>query len=279
MDVRGGQARHEQISAWIRDQIARAVYVPNDRLPSESALGSRFGVSRITVRRALLTLENEGLIFRRQGLGSFVRPEAVRQGLVRLTDFVEDMTAAGLVPSSRLLLRETEGASGAVAKALDIDEGKPVVRIDRLRLGDGEPVAFDRTWLPAFYGELLESHDLIKNTIYEVLEEEFDIPIVSGRYRIESMNAGADIAQHLAVPWGRALLLIERVSRTLGERPVYFQRRFYRSDRVAYELELVRDQPAGSTGPVRGMPLRQFEPVFRRSSGREIDQNKRSRTE
>ncbi len=267
MDVRGGQARHEQISAWLRDQIARAVYSPNDRLPSESELGSRFGVSRITVRRALLTLENEGLIFRRQGLGSFVRPEPVRQGLVRLTDFVEDMTAAGLRPSSRLLARETESASSTVAKALDIDEGKAVVRMDRLRLGDGEPIAFDRTWLPAFYGQLLEDHDLSSATIYQVLEEEFEVPIVSGRYRIESVNAGADIAQQLGVPWGRALLVIERVSRTLGERPVYFQRRFYRSDRVAYELELAREVSASASGPVRGMPLRQFEPVFRRSSG------------
>lgn len=263
--LKSGRPRHEQISEILRERIENGEYGPNDQLPSESQLGSQFEVSRITVRRALHTLEGERLIYKRQGLGSFVRSRPVHQGLVHLTDFVEDMTKAGLSASSRVVQAETDEASSSVAKALGIEPGAMVYRVDRVRLGDDQVVAFDRTWLPPVYGNLVRQHELGHETIYHILESEYGIPVVGGRYRIEAVNARADVAEHLGVPWGRALLLIERTSWTVGERPVYFQRRFYRSDRVAYELELARDAGVGGAayrGP--GMPLREFEPVFSR---------------
>lgn len=263
--LKSGRPRHQQISEIIREQIEGGVLGPDDRLPSESRLGAQFGVSRITVRRALQTLENDRLIYRRQGLGSFVQSQPVRQGLVHLTDFVEDMTRAGLTASSKLILRQSEGAPAAVAGPLRVEPGEPVYRIDRVRLGDGAPIAFDRTWLPAVYGNLLRQRELGHETIYHVLEHEFGIPVVGGRYRIEAVNARADVAEPLGVPWGRALLLIQRTSWTIDERPLYHQHRYYRSDLVAYELELARDPDGGrSTGKGRGMPLREFEPVFTR---------------
>ena len=242
MKLRKGEPRHQQISSWLRKQIRSGALSPDDQLPSESRLGSQFGVSRITVRRALHTLESEGLIYRKQGLGSFVQSRPVRQSLLVLTDFVEDMAAAGLVASSRTLRLESEPAPALVAEALGVEAGKPVVCLERVRLGDGQAVAFDRTWLPMLYGHLLEDHDLGEQTIYSILEEEFDIPIVSGTYRIEAVNAKPDVAGVLGIPRGRALLLIERLSRTIGGKSVYYQRRYYRSDLVAYELELERDR-------------------------------------
>ena len=254
-------ARHEQISDWLRAQIERGDPAAHEQLPSEKALGEQFGVSRITVRRALQTLENEGLIYRRQGLGSFVAEPPIRQGLVRLTDFDQDMTRAGLRASSRVLHHETEALQPDVAAKLSLDMGTAAVRLDRVRLGDGLPVAFDRTWLPLFYGQLLEGHDLAETTIYRILETEYGIPILGGRYRIEAANAPSDVAAVLEVPERRALLVVNRLSYTIAERPVYFQKRYYRSDRVAYELELSRKgTESGSADD--GMPLRDFEPVF-----------------
>lgn len=257
-----GRPRHEQISDWLRDQIEKGVYQPNDQLPSESQLGARFGVSRITVRRALQTLESDGVIYRQQGLGSFARKRHVRQGLVRLTDFVEDMEQSGIQATSRVVHRAEEPASAAVAGSLQIEERQPVLRLDRLRLGDDEPIAFDRTWLPRFYAHLLEAHDLEHDSIYRILERSYDIPVLRGRFRIEAVNSDADVARHLQIPPGRALLLIERTSMTYGGRRIYFQQRYYRSDRVAYEMELERD-PASAQTP--GMPLQEFEPVFKPS--------------
>ncbi len=258
--LKSGSPRHEQLSDWLRSQIEQGAYEPDEQLPSEKQLGERFGVSRITVRHALQTLESEGLIYRRQGLGSFVRDDRLRQGLVRLTDFVEDMAQAGLEASSTILHFGQEEASSDVALALEVETGKIVCRLDRLRLGDGEPIAFDRTWLPLFYGHLLEGLDLEHGTIYRILEQDYQIPVLRGRYRIEAVNATTEIAEYLGVPQRRALLLIERISLTNGDKRVYFQRRYFRSDRVAYELELARDPNITLSS---GMPLREFEPVFR----------------
>lgn len=259
--LKPGQPRHEQISDWLRMQIQEGIYAADAQIPSESQLTDQFDVSRITVRRALQTLENEGLIYRRQGLGSFVRDSRVRQGLVRLTDFVEDMAQAGLEASSQVLHFGQEKATVDVAKALGIAEGQIVFRLDRLRLGDGEPVAFDQTWMSVFYAGLLDGHDLEQTTIYRILEAHYGITVERGRYRIKAVNANTDLARHLAVPRGRALLLIERTSVTHGEKHIYFQRRYYRSDRVTYELALER-----RPGEEHPTALRDFEPVFKGGS-------------
>jgi GntR family transcriptional regulator len=258
--LKSGRPMHEQISDWLREGIEGGDYAVHDQLPSESQIGERFNVSRITVRRALQTLEGEGLIYRRQGLGSFVADNRLHQGLVRLTDFVEDMEQAGLEPSSQIVHFGTEEAGPDVADALGLGEQKTVCRLERLRFGNGDPIAFDRTWLPLFYGQLLAEHSLEDDTIYRILEQEYEIPILRGRYRLDAANADDTLAEYLQVPPGRALLLIERLSLTTSDKRVYVQRRYYRSDRVAYELELER--PSNARQGRQGHPLREFVPVF-----------------
>jgi GntR family transcriptional regulator len=261
MELESGRPRHEQISDWLREHIEQGTYDVDERLPSEKELGERFDVSRVTVRRALQTLESEGYIYRRQGLGSFVKERRAAQGLVRLTDFAQDMAQAGLEATSTVDHHAPETPPSDVAVRLGIDKETTVMRLDRVRLGDGRPVAFDRTWLPMFYAQLLEGHDLEQETIYQVLEAEYDIPVLRGQYRITAANAEAVVADLLEVSEGEALLVIERLSMTEGDKCVYFQRRYYRNDRVAYELELARDSAVGNAA-ADGMPLRDFEPVF-----------------
>ncbi|CAN5812959.1 GntR family transcriptional regulator [soil metagenome] len=261
-ELRPGIPLHEQISTWLRGEIEAGSLAPDSQLPSEHELCQRFDVSRVTVRRALQTLEADGLIYRRQGLGSFVCDRRMAQGLVRLTDFAQDLARAGMEATSRVLRREQEPCPPPVAERLGIEAGSSVLRLDRLRLGDGEPLALDRTWLAPFHAQLLEGHDLGRETIYAVLEREYGIPILSGRYRITASSAEEEVAAALGVAEGEPLLVIERTSRTVKERPVYFQRRFYRSDRMAYELELAREPGAAGTDG-GSMPLREFEAVFR----------------
>ena len=262
--LRPGIPLHEQISSWLREEIDSGSLPPDAQLPSEHDLCQQFGVSRVTVRRALQTLEADGLIFRRQGLGSFVCDRRMAQGLVRLTDFAQDMARAGLEASSRVLHQENEPAPAPIAERLALAPGSPVLRLDRLRLGDGEPLALDRTWIPPYYAQLVHGHDLARETLYRVLEREYGIPALSGRYRITAGAADDETAHLLHVAPGDPLLVIERTTRTVGEKPVYFQRRFYRSDRMAYELELARDPARSEPGSegTEGMPLRDFEAVF-----------------
>jgi|SRR5699024_4552550 len=259
--LKEGTPRHEQISNWIREQIKAGNYKADEKLPSENALSDKFSVSRVTVRRALQTLENEQLIYRRQGLGSFVKDTRSQQPLVRLVDFVEDMKQAGLEASSRVIQMSPETVPEEVAPALKVDVGKTVIRLDRLRLGNNKPVAFDITWLPAFYGQLIEDYDLSTKTIYGILEEEFDIPVKKGSYRIEAANAHDYLAENLEVSKGTALLLIDRLSLTIGEKPIYYQKRYYRTDRIVYELKVER--PSDPKASKENMPLREFMPVFK----------------
>jgi len=262
--LRSGIPLHEQISSFLRTKIESGALEPHAQLPSEHELCAQFGVSRVTVRRALQTLEADGAVYRRQGLGSFVCERRVPQGLVRMTDFAEDMRRAGMEATSRILHQENEPCPPTVAEHLGVAPGSSVLRLDRLRLGDGVPFALDRTWLPPYYAQLLVGHDLTGDTLYQVLEKEYGISALSARLRISAAVADRDSAEPLGIEVGAPLLQIERTSRTLGEKAIYFQRRFYRSDRIAYELEVARDpagEAAGSTESP-GMPLREFEPVF-----------------
>jgi GntR family transcriptional regulator len=258
-NLRPGIPLHEQISSGLREEIASGRLPPDAQLPSEHELGQQYGVSRVTVRRALQTLEADGLIYRRPGLGSFVCERRMAQGLVRLTDFAQDMARAGLRATSRVLHRAMEPCPAPTAERLALTPGVQVLRLDRLRLGDGDPMALDRTWIPPYYAQLLEGHNLARETIYRVLEREYGIPALSGRYRISATTADGETAGPLEVRPGEALLMLERTTRTVGDKPMYFQRRFYRSDRMAYELELTRD-PGGEES--EGMPLREFEAVY-----------------
>lgn len=253
-----GKPRHAQIAQWLRDRIDVEDYAAGDRLPSERELEELFAVSRITVRRALGTLESEGRIFRQQGLGSFVSARRISQGLVHLTDFSQDMRRAGLSAMSRVLHRDREPAPDHVARALELEPGAVVERLDRLRFGDTDPIAFDTTWLPVFYAQLLAGHDMEAETIYEILERDYSVPVVEGRYRIEGAVAGEDQARLLEVGVGSPLITIHRTSVTSGGRPIYFQNRSYRADRVAFELLATR-VPEGARPQMR---LEGLEPVF-----------------
>jgi GntR family transcriptional regulator len=258
MELRKNIPMHEQISRWLREQIADKSYANDEKLPSEQELSDRFGVSRVTVRRALQTLENEQLIYRCQGLGSFVKTVKATPEMIRLTDFMEDMRQAGKEARSVVTSSTQVPACGFTAPRLGVKEGQMVLKLDRLRLGDDEPVAFDITWFPAFYGQLLVDHDLSVKTIYSVLEEEYDIPVIRGSYEIQASTADAETAEHLRISEGAPLLVFDRLSLTLHDKPVYFQRRYYRPDKVSWRVSLERNpKNAGE------QPLREFLPVFR----------------
>jgi GntR family transcriptional regulator len=252
--LRNGSPRHVQVSNWLRDQIERGIYAAEDRLPSESQMIDQFSVSRITVRRALQTLESDGLIYRHQGLGSFVSDNPPGRGDVRLTDIARDMETAGLSVRSEVLHFKPEVAPARIASLLSLDDSTSVMRLDRLRYGNGEPIVFDVCWLPVFYAQLLDGKDLERHSIVEIMDRDFNISVCRSRFRFESVNASNEIARQLLIPWGRALLLIERLSYTDSDRPLYVQQRYHRCDRVGYEMELEGR---------RGMPLREFIPVFK----------------
>lgn len=252
----GTEPLYQQLANTLRRWIADGTYRPGDRLPSEAALCEQFGVSRITVRAALDQLVAAGLLWRRRGKGTFVTTPFVEHELIRLTDFVEDMAAAGLSPDSEVTCLREEPAPPEAAEQLRLAPGTTVVRLDRLRRADASPIAFDTTYLPLRYGRLLDRAALATETIYHQLETQYDIPVISGSFVIEAGRAGTELAERLAVERGAPLLTIRRTSYTEGRDPIYYQVRHYRADRVRYRVELDRDFPGERSR------LTEFVPVF-----------------
>ncbi len=254
--------RYEEIADQLRREIKERIFEPGDRLPSEKRLCEYFKVSRITVRQALKALENDGLIFKKQGLGAFVREENPSPNLVQLTDFSEDMRRVGLTSSSTLISFGKVPSNEKVNPILEIPPDKSLMKLERIRYANGTPVAFDITWLPVSYGHLLLDQDLNTRTIYEILEDEYDIPIKAGRYSITASLAQPAIAQHLHLQQGAPLLEINRCSRTTGGKKVYFQTRYNNPEHISYEMELFRgDHEDGNSRD--GLPLKEFCPKFK----------------
>jgi GntR family transcriptional regulator len=247
---------YQQVADRLRRGIIAGEYPIGAQLPSEEELCQEFGVSRITVRAALRQLTDARLLWRRRGKGTFVASPPVEHQLIRLTDFVEDMTAAGLHPASRVLLLHEEAAPDDVAQQLGVGVGTRVVRLDRLRLADGNPIAVDSSFLPLRFGHLLDDSRLAEETIYQQLERRFGIIIHAGTFVVEATDAPEPIASALGIRQGASVLLVHRTARTeLGE-AVFYQRRFYRADRVRFRLELRRMETSGES------QLTEFVPVF-----------------
>ncbi len=254
----GPMPLYQQLKQRLRDEIARGDYKPGDQLPAESVLIQQFGVSRITVHQALSDLATEGLVVRRRGKGTFVTERRIQHDLARLTDFVEDMELAGLAPSSRVMAFTHEVAPALVATALLLPPEAEVVRIDRLRLANDEPIACDTAWLPLRYGALLSENDLTAETIPHILKEWFDIPIERCSFFFTAAAASPQCAQALQVAPGSSLLVIERITCTRNEEPVYLQRRYYRPDRVQYRVAVRRRNDGSGDQPT----LHELRPIL-----------------
>ncbi|MEP2010624.1 MAG: GntR family transcriptional regulator [Balneola sp.] len=242
MELRDGTSLHKQISNWLRGQIQDGLLKENEKLPSENELSDTFDVSRVTVRRALQTLESEQLIYRCQGLGSFVSDHRTQQSFAQLKDFSEELAGSGLKASSKVISLEQEKVSEEISSYLNVKENGMVVKLERVRLGNGQPIAYDITWLPVFYGQLIEGFNLEENTIFQILENEFEIPVEKGCYRLGAIVADAALASHLNVEEQTPLLLINRISYTIGDKPIYFQKRYYRNDKIVFEIRTERSK-------------------------------------
>jgi GntR family transcriptional regulator len=250
--------RHAQISQYLRQAIEQKKYIAKEKLPSEKELANQFDVSRITVRRALQTLENEQLIQRTQGKGSFVCDPRTGAPALELTDFTEDMARAGCSATSKVLSQVLLKAPDHVCAALQLPQDTKILELIRLRLADRKPIAIDKTYLPVFYAQLLEGENLETQTIYEILENKYDITIQRGCIKIKANTIGKRWAEALDARDGDPILQVERVSYTIQEKPVYYQIRFNRSDKIEYQLMAERQSGIGCSH----LPLKEFTPVY-----------------
>jgi DNA-binding GntR family transcriptional regulator/CubicO group peptidase (beta-lactamase class C family)/ribosomal protein S18 acetylase RimI-like enzyme len=221
---------------------------PGGALPTERELCTEYGVSRATVRHVLQRLEMEQLIFRRQGKGTFVAPAKIEEP-IGLTSHTEEMRARGIVPGSKLITVSRVEAGVEVAAALRLDPETEVLRIERLRLADGEPIAVEVLFLNAgrFDGITASFGDNV--SFYQLLHSDYGVELDSAEETIEAVVAGAREARLLDCAPGSALLQLSRLTTDTGGRPIEYVRSLYRGDRFRFRQHLER-HPAGDTGPL-----------------------------
>jgi GntR family transcriptional regulator len=226
-----GEAKAEQLSDILENFVVTSP--PGTRLPSERKLAERYGVARMTVRQAISSLAAKGMVRRARGQGTFVAPPRLTQPAT-LTSFTEDMAARGMRARSLVLVQEVVPASAIVAERLELPVNEPVIRLERIRFGDGDPVAVERAHLPAERFAGLERANLERNSLYRILTERWNCALDSSEQRVAAVALAPAEAHLLRTENGRPALRIERVTRDTGQRPVEYVRSLYRGDR--YEL-------------------------------------------
>jgi GntR family transcriptional regulator len=243
-----------KVEEVLASEIARGDYQPGYQLPSEDELLARFGVSRITVRRAIQNLIHRGMVEIRRGRGTFVLAPKVSHELTKLTGFVEDMDTHGRKASAHVVSQGEVAANLPVARHLGISRGTRVMRIERVRLADSVPMSFDETYLPLEIGRKIVRNDLRVMPIFTLLEEKYGIPLVEADYSLDAAAASAHVAEALHIPEGSPILRIERTSFTTEEKPIDYEILSYRGDLIRFVTRLARHrkrEPAQPAAPPR----------------------------
>jgi GntR family transcriptional regulator len=219
-------------------------------LPPERSLADMFSTSRTTIRQALQELTIEGRLVRVHGRGTFAARPKVAQPL-QLTSYTEDMRRQGLPARSRLLSVGSVRADDDLAGRLEVRRGARVLRIERLRMANDEPMALETTHLSAsrFPGLAKRLGDSV--SLYSLLATEYGVHLAQAEETIETVPAPPKEAELLETTVGYPMLLLSRHSRDTSGGPVEFALSFYRGDRYKFVAQLQPPAPARNGAPPR----------------------------
>src|SRR6202167_5469299 len=233
LDARTNLPLYQQLQRALRLAIDQHILAPDDALPAERDLATDFDVSRITVRKALDGLVEEGLLVRRQGSGNFVSAR-VEKNFAMLTSFSEDMRARGRSPRTVWLKRSAGTVTPEEALALRLSPGTPVYRFHRLRFADEAPMAIEFVTIVA---NALASAESVDQSLYEALERSGHRP-VRALQRLRAVLLTAEQAELLKAKAGDPGLLVERLGSLRDGNAVEFSQSYYRGDIYDFVAEL-----------------------------------------
>lgn len=239
--------KYHQIYLVLREQLHEGRFAQG--LPGELALMQQFGVARVTVRRALQELAGEGLIARERGRGT--RPLGAARGgaderkatpqvnTTRLTGLLENLVSTSLNTTVRVLEVSSVAAHGEVAQALQLAAGVPVQKAVRVRSTREGPLSHITTWVPGDLARHFGKRELAKKPILVLLEES-GVRVGGARQTISARLADGQVAPHLGIAVGSALLAVRRLIHDENGRPVQWLHGLYRPDRYEYQMQLSR---------------------------------------
>jgi GntR family transcriptional regulator len=229
---------YAQIAARLESLIMAGALEVGDRVPAERDLADWVGVSRMTARAALQSLQERGVVARGVGRGgTLVAPAPVEHDLTDFTGFTEMVRRQGLAPATRVLAAVSAPAPDDVAAELHLAPGAPAYRLERLRLADGEPLTLEDSWVPASHFPGLLDHD-VHGSLYELMRDAYDRAPVRAVERLVPVIASAEQAAALGIAGGDPLMLVERVAYADDDVPVEFARDRHRGDRARFVVSV-----------------------------------------
>jgi len=230
-----GLPLYKRLKAGLEALVGRGLLKPGDVLPGERPLAEALDLSRVTVRKAIEALVEEGRLRRRQGSKTEIASH-VEKSLSTLTSFSEDMESRGLSPGCIWISREISRPSPTEMMALGIAAGEQVLRFRRIRTADGSPIAIETSTVPARF---LQSPDLVESSLYEALSTVGAMP-QRAIQRMRSRPASTRDAELLEIEAGAPLLIVERRCFLADEQLVELSETRYRGDVYDFVFELRR---------------------------------------
>lgn len=235
----GAKARRVYLS--LRDQISDGTLSDGETLPGEQRLAETYGVSRVTVRRALDTLNQNGLIERRVGSGTTVRSKALmgKRAAMNFNTLMPQLVEMGQSTTARLLSFSYSQPPDYVARALDLAPAEKVQIAIRVRLTDAAPFSHLTTYVPTEIAQNYSENDLATTPLYQLLERS-GVEIDSAHQSVSATLAGPEVAEALDVAVGSALLSLKRLVRDINGNGVEYLAGLYRPDMFSLEMPLAR---------------------------------------
>lgn len=230
---------YEQIKAMILASLQASEWLPGDAIPSEMELAARYAVSQGTVRKAIDELAAQNLLIRRQGKGTFVathQEEGFQYRFLRL----EPDSGEKLHLKNQFLACVNIQSDPYIAQLLKLKPGDLMIRIDRVQSSAGRPIVFEEIWLPEalFKGLNLETLNAWPGPMYAFYESQYATHMVRAEEKIKAVLAGPELAKYLQVSEGAALLSVERVAFTYGNKPVEIRHARYDTNGQHYDNKL-----------------------------------------
>ncbi|SAI31348.1 GntR family transcriptional regulator [Bordetella ansorpii] len=241
---------YHQLFLSLREAIFRGDFQPGSMLPSEAELEKQFGISRITVRRAIDELTSRALVRREKGRGTRVLERTLPpSGIIgSIEAMVDSSLAMGMQTEVQLLEFEYVPAPEAAARALDLERGVPVQHAIRVRKLDATPFSYLETYVPETVGRRYERHDITAQPLVALLEEA-GITISRAVQTISAESATPELGRALHLAPGAPLLKVERTVYAQDDLPVEYITAWYHPQMYKYRMALERQNTQGSWKP------------------------------
>lgn len=225
-----------KIHNQLRQDIEAGKWAIGDRIPSERDLAGQFEVSRMTLRQAIQTLVDEGILERRVGAGTYVANQKVQERVSGVTSFTDLMLAQGKKPSSKTISYHVAKPSLSEIEKLKLPDNAQILRMERIRYGDAVPISFEVATVPY---ELVKdfSKREVSRSLYHVLEQRGGYVLGGAQQTVSAMLASERIAEYLEIKRGEAVLRLRQVSFLQDGTPFEYVRTQYVGERFELYLE------------------------------------------